>query len=144
MWRSRQVLGNFVKASSDKYKVGEFSFDDTDVYKTIEGASYLMQIYPDKKMDKYISILTIVAAAQEPDGYLYTCEPWIRTTLMSGPKNKRWAKEEDLSHELYNLGHMIEVLWYRATGKTKFSGYCHKNMLIVQCIEIGENQIKLW
>ena len=66
---------NFVKAThpSDEYKVGGFSFDDTDVYKTIEGASYSLQTYPDKKLEEYIdSVLVIVAAAQEPDGYLYT------------------------------------------------------------------------
>ena len=65
---------NFVKAThpSDEYKVGGFSFDDTDVYKTIEGASYSLQTYPDKKLEEYIdSVLVIVAAAQEPDGYLY-------------------------------------------------------------------------
>lgn len=45
---------NFVKAAhpSESYKVEGFSFDDTDVYKTIEGASYLMQTYPDSKLDK--------------------------------------------------------------------------------------------
>ena len=54
-------------------KVTGFSFDDTDVYKTIEGASYLLQTYPDEKLKKYIdSVLVIVARAQEPDGYLYT------------------------------------------------------------------------
>ena len=66
---------NFVNAThpSDTIKVTGYSFDDTDVYKTIEGASYSMQTFPNKKLDKYIdSVLTIVAAAQEPDGYLYT------------------------------------------------------------------------
>ena len=66
---------NFVKAAhpSENYKVEGLPFDDTDVYKTIEGASYLLQTYPDKKLKSYIdSVLTIVAAAQEPDGYLYT------------------------------------------------------------------------
>ncbi len=66
---------NFEQAAapSETYKVGGLSFDDTDVYKTIEGASYSMQTFPDKKLDKYIdSILTIVASAQESGGYLYT------------------------------------------------------------------------
>ena len=56
---------NFVKAAhpSEDYKVGGLSFDDTDVYKTIEGASYLLQTYPDKKLVSYIdSVLAIVAA----------------------------------------------------------------------------------
>ena len=58
---------NFVKAAhpSDTYKVEGLSFDDTDVYKTIEGASYSLQTYPDKKLQKYIdSVLVIVDAAQ--------------------------------------------------------------------------------
>ena len=56
-------IENFVKAAnpSCEYKVGGFSFDDTDVYKTIEGASYAMQTKADKKLSKYIdSVLTIV------------------------------------------------------------------------------------
>ena len=48
----------------NRIKVGGLAFDDTDVYKTIEGASYLLQTYPDKKLAKYIdSVLVIVAAA---------------------------------------------------------------------------------
>ena len=61
---------NFEMAAhpSDSNKVTGYSFDDTDVYKTIEGASYLLQTYPDKRLKKYIdSVLVIVAGAQEPD-----------------------------------------------------------------------------
>ena len=116
---------NFVKAAkpSETYKVEGFSFDDTDVYKTIEGASYSMQTYPDKKLDKYIdSVLRIVAKAQEPDGYLYTSRTMNPAHPHEWSGNKRWVKEEDLSHELYNLGHMIEgaVAHYQATGKRNF------------------------
>lgn len=66
---------NFEKAAkpSESYKVEGLSFDDTDVYKTIEGASYSLQTYSDKRLVEYIdSVLDIVAKAQEPDGYLYT------------------------------------------------------------------------
>lgn len=116
---------NFIKAAnpSESYKVGGLSFDDTDVYKTIEGASYSMQIYPDKKLDKYIdSILVIVAAAQEPDGYLFTSRTMNPKHPHEWAGSKRWEKEEDLSHELYNLGHMIEgaIAHYQATGKRNF------------------------
>ena len=100
-----------------------FSFDDTDVYKTIEGASYILQTYPDKKLKAYIdSVLDVVAAAQEPDGYLYTA----RTINPKHPHNwsgdKRWENDETLSHELYNLGHMVDAACahYQATGSTKF------------------------
>jgi len=116
---------NFVKAAhpSESYKVEGFSFDDTDVYKTIEGASYSMQIYPDKKLDRYIdSVLTIVKAAQEPDGYLYTARTMNPKYPHKWSGTKRWEKEEDLSHELYDLGHMLEgaIAHYQATGKRNF------------------------
>jgi len=116
---------NFVNAThpSDTTKVTGFSFDDTDVYKTIEGASYSMQTFPSKKLDKYIdSVLTIVAAAQEPDGYLYTARTMNPKHPHEWAGSKRWEKEEDLSHELYNLGHMIEgaIAHYQATGKRNF------------------------
>lgn len=116
---------NFVKAAnpSPEYKVEGFSFDDTDVYKTIEGASYSMQTYPDKKLEKYIdSVLTIVAGAQEADGYLFTARTMNPDRPHEWAGSKRWEKVEDLSHEFYNLGHMIEgaIAHYQATGKRKF------------------------
>lgn len=116
---------NFVKAAhpSDEYKVGGFSFDDTDVYKTIEGASYLLQTYPDKKLEKYIdSVLVIVAGAQEPDGYLYTARTMNPKHPHEWAGPERWTKVEELSHEFYNLGHMVEgaVAHYQATGKRNF------------------------
>ena len=132
---------NFVKAAhpSDTYKVEGFSFDDTDVYKTIEGASYSLQTYPDKKLQKYIdSVLVIVAGAQEPDGYLYTA----RTVNPKHPHNwagkERWVAVENLSHEFYNLGHMIEgaVAHYQATGKRNFLDIAIKYADCV-CREIG-------
>ena len=95
--------------NSSNYRPTQFPFDDTDVYKTIEGASYLLQTYPDKKLEAYIdSVLDIVAAAQEPDGYLYTARTMnpAHPHDWSGPT--RWSNEEGGSHELYNLGHMVE------------------------------------
>lgn len=132
---------NFIKAAhpSDTYKVEGLSFDDTDVYKTIEGASYSLQTYPDKKLQKYIdSILVIVAGAQEPDGYLYTA----RTMNPKHPHNwagkERWVAVENLSHEFYNLGHMVEgaVAHYQATGKRNFLDIAIKYADCV-CREIG-------
>ena len=116
---------NFYKAShpSAEYKVEGYPFDDTDVYKTIEGASYSMQTYPDKKLDKYIdSVLTVVASAQEPDGYLYTARTMNPAHPHEWSGSSRWEKVEDLSHEFYNLGHMVEgaIAHYQATGKKNF------------------------
>lgn len=133
---------NFVKAAhpSETYNVGGLSFDDTDVYKTIEGASYSLQTYPDKKLEKYIdSVLVIVAGAQEADGYLYTA----RTMNPKHPHNwagkERWEKVEVLSHEFYNLGHMVEgaVAHYQATGKRNFLDIAIKYADCV-CKNIGD------
>lgn len=128
---------NFYKAAhpSSEYKVGGLAFDDTDVYKTIEGASYSMQTYPDKKLAKYIdSVLTIVAAAQEPDGYLYTSRTMNPEHPHEWAGSKRWEKVEDLSHEFYNLGHMIEgaIAHYQATGKKNFLNIAIK---YADCVE---------
>jgi hypothetical protein len=120
------------------FRVAGFPFDDTDVYKTIEGASYLLQTYPDAELEAYIdSVLVLVAAAQEPDGYLYTA----RTRNPERPHRwsgaERWVQIED-SHELYNLGHLIEgaVAHYRATGKRNFLDIAIRYADCV-CREIG-------
>lgn len=108
------------------FEEGEFCsiypFDDSDVFKIIEGASYSLQTFPDPELEAIIDTLIFyIAAAQEEDGYLYTyrtimgddSHPWI---------GKRWEKTHILSHELYNLGHMYEaaVAHFQATGKRTF------------------------
>lgn len=108
----------------------EYPFDDTDIYKIIEGASYSLQTFPDPILDARIdSLITYVASAQEPDGYLYTA----RTIDPAHPHPwsglKRWEKESDLSHELYNSGHLFEaaVAHYLATGKKSLLNVALKN-----------------
>lgn len=135
---------NFVKAAnpSNTYKVEGYSFDDTDVYKTIEGASYAMQTCPNPELDIYIdSVLQIVAAAQEPDGYLFTARTMNPAHPHEWAGAKRWEKVEDLSHELYNLGHMIEgaVAHYQSTGKKTFLEIAEK---YADCAirEVGPNE----
>jgi uncharacterized protein len=97
-----------------------YPFDDTDVYKVIEGASYTLAVVPDPRLDAYVdSLIQKIAAAQEPDGYLYT----TRTINPQSPHRwagpERWVFERDDSHELYNLGHLFEaaVAHHVATGK---------------------------
>lgn len=135
---------NFIKAAnpSDDYKVGGFSFDDTDPYKTIEAASYSLQTYPDKQLEAYIdSVLDIIAGAQEPDGYLYTSRTMNPKHPHEWAGSKRWEVEEILSHELYNLGHMLEgaIAHYQATGSRKFLDIAIKYADCV-CREVGPNE----
>ena len=143
---------NFVKAARQMaspqnlgYKVGGFSFDDTDVYKTIEGASYLLQTYPDATLEAYIdSVLAIVAAAQESDGYLYTARTMNPLHPHGWAGQERWSQVEVLSHEFYNLGHMVEgaVAHYQATGKRNFLDIAIR---YADCVinNIGEGEGKL-
>jgi DUF1680 family protein len=98
-----------------------YPFDDTDVYKVIEGAAYTLSVHPDPKLDAYVDgLIAKIAAAQEPDGYLYT----TRTINPKQPHRwagpERWMLERDDSHELYNLGHLFEAAaaHHLATGKT--------------------------
>lgn len=97
---------------------GDFSFDDTDPYKIIEGASYSLAIKYDKQLDAYLdSVITIIASAQEPDGYLTTCVTNKCYRLSGWWGRSKWEKLN--SHELYNSGHLYEaaVAHYHATGK---------------------------
>ena len=101
-------------------KFGGKFFDDSDVYKIMEGAAYVCAETKDPELGKYVDWLVgQIAKAQEPDGYLYTAR-----TLGGNKDVEATARWENLSwsHELYNSGHMIEaaVAWYEATGKTNF------------------------
>ncbi len=130
-----------LKDPSKVFKVGGLAFDDTDPYKTIEGASYILQTYPDKKLVAYIdSVLDVIASAQEPDGYLYTSRTQNPKEPHEWAGDTRWSKEEDLSHELYNLGHMVEgaIAHYQATGSRKFLDIAIRYADVV-CKEVGPN-----
>jgi DUF1680 family protein len=111
---------------------GDFSFDDTDPYKVIEGASYSLAVHYDAKLDHYLdSVLAIIAAAQEPDGYLTTCVTNKCYRLSGWWGTRKWEKIN--SHELYNSGHLIEsaVAHYKATGKRSFLNVAIKNADLV-------------
>ena len=139
--------------NTDTVHVGGLAFDDTDVYKTIEGCSYLLQTFPDLKLaiDRHgrtdvvpaqvymDSVIAIMKAAQEPDGYLYTSRTMNPLHPHEWAGEHRWDLVEDLSHEFYNLGHMVEgaIAHYQATGKTSFLNIARAYADCV-CREIGE------
>lgn len=139
-------MDNFLRAAGKLpgTKYTEFTFDDTDLYKVIEGASYGLQVTKNPKLEAYLdSLIQIIADAQEPDGYLYT----FRTMKADKPHawigSKRWEKEEDLSHELYNSGHLFEaaVAHYQATGKKNMLNIAIKNAdLLVKTFGYGKEE----
>lgn len=108
-----------------------FTFDDTDIYKILEGASYSIQMYPNPQLEaKMDTLIHYIQLAQEEDGYLFTPrtagEPG---NLHKWVGEKRWEKTPDLSHELYNCGHLYEaaVAHYHATGKRSLLDVALKN-----------------
>ena len=140
-YKNFEHAAQHLKDSTKVFRVNGvgFSFDDTDPYKTIEGAAYILQTYPDKRLEHYVdSIVDIIATAQEPDGYLYTARTQNPANPHHWAGDRRWVKEEDLSHELYNLGHMVEgaVAYWQATGKRKFLDIARR-YADVACREVG-------
>jgi DUF1680 family protein len=125
-----------------------FPFDDTDPYKVLEGASYSLSVQSNPQMSSYLDhLVSLIASAQEPDGYLYTTRtidpehphPW------SG--KQRWVNEEELSHELYNAGHLFEAAAanYQATGETNLLNVALKAAdLLVTTFGPGTNQLHVW
>jgi DUF1680 family protein len=119
-----------------------FPFDDTDIYKTIEGASFSLSLFPDKKLEAYIdSLIDKIAKAQEPDGYLYTARTIDPQSPHAWAGNERWVRERELSHELYNAGHLYEAAYahYYATGKKNLLNIALKNADLV-CSVFGPNK----
>ena len=123
---------------------GKMPFDDTDIYKIIEGASNSLISAPNKKLETYLdSVIDIIRIGQESDGYITTWftidpthppAPWVEKT------GKRWTGESS-SHELYNSGHLFEaaVAHYTATGKRNFLEIAIKNAdLLVNNFGVGK------
>jgi len=109
-------ISNFAKAAG--LASGKFEgiyFNDSDVYKILEGAAYVLADHPDPALEALIDdVIAKIAAAQQPDGYLQTY-----FTLVE-PGN-RW-KDFAAKHELYCAGHLFEgaAAHFRATGKRTF------------------------
>ncbi len=139
-------INNFLRAARvmDNDKVSHFPFDDSDVYKILEGAAYSLSVKSDSKLEEYVDeLIEKITAAQEEDGYLYTkrtIDP-INPHKFSG--KKRWEYVATLSHELYNIGHLLEgaLAYYEATGKHKLLDVAIKSVeLIDKIFGPGKNE----
>ena len=129
-------IDNFSIAAGliEKKRISKFPYDDSDVFKIIEGAAYSLNMKKDQQFEKYIDdIIDKIAAAQEDDGYLYT----HRTINPNNPHamagKERWEIVSIISHELYNVGHLYEsaVAYYEATGKRKLLDIAIKNAELI-------------
>jgi uncharacterized protein len=125
-------IDNFDMASGIKEGgfQSKYPYDDSDVYKIMEGAAYSLATYPDPQLEKYLDdLIAKVAGAQEDDGYLMTwrtIDPGTPPTDWAG--ETRWANTKS-GHELYNVGHMYEAATahFQATGKRTFLDVAIKN-----------------
>lgn len=126
-----------------------YPFDDTDPYKVLEGASYVLATRPDPELEAYLDrLIAKIAAAQEPDGYLYTARTIDPQHPHAWAGHARWLNDPDQSHELYDSGHLFEaaVAHYQATGHTNLLNVAIKNAdLLWQVFGPGTNQLKgIW
>lgn len=134
---------NFLMAAAKSGKFcTRYPFDDTDIYKTIEGASFSLALHYDAKLEAYLdSMIQIIANAQEPDGYLYTARTIDKINVNPFFGKERWEKEREHSHELYNAGHLYEAAaaHFLATKKTTLLNIALKNADLV-CSVFGPDK----
>jgi len=127
-------VDNFLLAAG--LKEGNYDgerYNDTDVYKVLEGAAFSLALHPDPELDAYLDgVIATIAAAQEDDGYLFTARTAPSEELPVGIGEERWVNLA-VSHELYNAGHLYEaaVAHYQATGKRNFLDIAIKNADLV-------------
>lgn len=127
-----------------------YPFDDSDVFKIIEGASYSLQTFPDPKLEAYLdTLIWKIGLAQEDDGYLYTnrtiAEMHGGEGLHEWASPRRWELDSVLSHELYNIGHLYEaaVAHYQATGKRTLLDIAMKSADLV-AKDFGYDRLKVY
>nr|MBO2493572.1 hypothetical protein [Clostridia bacterium] len=133
------AIANFrIAAGEQKGEFYGMFFQDSDVAKWLEAASYSLILKPDPQLEKILDdLVDLIGRAQEPDGYL-------NTYFTVAHPDKKWTNLRDL-HELYCAGHMMEaaVAYYRATGKTKLIDIMSKftdHMLTVLGPEPGKKR----
>lgn len=127
-------LDNFLKAAGAMPgpHVGK-RYNDSDVFKIVEGASYSLRLAPDPALDKELDeVIAAIAAAQEKDGYLYTARTVDPAAPPPGAGPERWSLLES-SHELYNAGHLYEAAaaHFLATGKRSLLDVALRNADLV-------------
>jgi DUF1680 family protein len=146
-------INNFIFAGGIKEGKfqGNFGFNDSDVYKIMEGAAYALLIEDDPELAAYLDTLVYyVSEAQEEDGYLYTAwslnaNDYIDFQCCTYSEEGRWIETPNHSHEFYNVGHMYEaaVAHYLATDSRAFLDVAIKSADLIYdvCITQGNNYV---
>lgn len=113
-------IDNFAKAAGllPGAHIGH-RYNDSDVFKVIEGAAYSLSVQRDAELEEFLDdLIAKIAAAQEDDGYLFTTRTIDPDSPAKASGETRWSYIRH-SHELYNVGHLYEaaVAHHLATGK---------------------------
>jgi len=118
-------------------------FNDSDVFKAMEGAAYTLMLKSDPKLEATLDdLIAVIGKAQEPDGYLFTNRTIDPAHPAPGAGAERWSNLR-VSHEFYNVGHMDEAATAhaQATGKKSFLEIAVKNAdLLVQTFGPGKKR----
>lgn len=131
-------IDNFAKAAGwmEGPHEGIF-FNDSDVFKVVEGAAYSLALSPDPALDSYLDdLIAKFAGAQEPDGYLYTARTIDPSAMRADREGlTRWSHLR-VNHELYNVGHLYEaaVAHFQATGKRNLLDVALKNADLINAV----------
>ena len=108
-------ISNFKKAAGClEGKIEGKIYNDSDVYKVLEGAAYTLADNDLPELEEYADeIISYIKSAQCNDGYL-------NTYFTHENPDEKWNDMDN--HELYCMGHMIEaaVAYNQATGKDNF------------------------
>ncbi len=135
-------IDNFAKAGGLMKGAHQGIFyDDSDVFKVLQGAAYALHISPNPALEAYLDqLIEKFAAAQEDDGYLYTARTIDGDQVDEGCGRERWSNLA-VNHELYNVGHLYEaaVAYYEATGKRRFLDIALKNVNLIDSV-FGEGK----
>jgi DUF1680 family protein len=138
-------VDNFRKAAG--LMPGDYSgrrFNDTDIYKIVEAASYSLASHPDPALATQIDdLIVLIAKSQQPDGYLFPARTINPQKPAAGVGTERWQYENTGSHELYNAGHLYEaaVAHFMATGKRTLFDVAIKNAdLVVKTFGPGRRE----
>lgn len=107
-------MSNFINAAKGHGEHSGLCYDDSDVYKAMEGMAYSLINNPDSIIERKLETwINMIADAQWDDGYLNTYYTIVAPT-------PRWT--DMIMHEMYCGGHLFEaaVAYYSATGKQSF------------------------
>ena len=138
-------IDNFAKAAGlmEGPHEGIF-FNDSDVFKVVEGAAYSLSLHPDPELEGYLDdLIKKIAGAQENDGYLYTARTIDPEAVDSEQEGlERWSNLR-VSHELYNVGHLYEaaVAYHQATGKRTLLDVALRNAELIDSV-FGPDKIR--